>query len=74
MAALPTFISTAEAAHQLGVSEARLRRMIEAGTIKAANVGRETVVSEASIRELTPKEQLPEYMRHAHLKKHPNLD
>ncbi|MGZ6347856.1 MAG: helix-turn-helix domain-containing protein, partial [Anaerolineales bacterium] len=61
MAALPTFISTAEAALQLGVSEARLRRMIEAGTIKAANVGRETVVSEASIRELTPKEQLPEY-------------
>jgi hypothetical protein len=42
--------------------------MIEAGTIKAANVGRETVVSEASIRELTPKEQLPEYLRHAHLK------
>jgi excisionase family DNA binding protein len=71
MAALPTFISTAEAAHQLGVSEARLRRMIETGTIKAANVGRETVVSEASIRELTPKEQLPEYMRHAHLKNTP---
>jgi excisionase family DNA binding protein len=71
MAALPTFISTAEAAHQLGVSEARLRRMIETGTIKAANVGRETFVSEASIRELTPKEQLPEYMRHAHLKNTP---
>ena len=71
MAALPSFISTAEAALQLGVSEARLRRMIDAGTIKAANVGRETVVSEASIRELTPKEQLPEYMKHAHLKNTP---
>ena len=71
MAALPTFISTAEAAHQLGVSEARLLRMVEAGKIKAANVGEETVVSQASIRELTPKEQLPEYIRNAHLKNTP---
>lgn len=68
MAALPTFISTEEAAHQLGVSEARLRRMINTGEIKAASVNGETVVSEASIRELTPKEQLPEYTRHASLK------
>jgi excisionase family DNA binding protein len=68
MAALPIFISTAEAAHQLGVSEARLRRMIDAGKIRAANIGEETVVSEASIRELTPKEQLPEYKKYAHLK------
>ena len=68
MAALPTFISTTEAAHQLGVSEARLRRMIEAGTIKAANISGETVVSEASVRELTPKEKLPEYKKYAHLK------
>ncbi len=57
MAALPTFISTAEAAHQLGVSEARLRRMIEAGTIKAANISGETVVSEASIRKFHKKQQ-----------------
>ena len=68
MAALPTFISTTEAAHQLGVSEARLQRMIEAGEVKAASISGETVVSEASIRELTPKEQLPEYIRHANLK------
>jgi excisionase family DNA binding protein len=72
MAALPTFISTAEAAHHLGVSEARLRRMIEAGTIKAANIGGETVVSEGSIRKFHKqqpitqpsghrKEDLPEY-------------
>ena len=68
MAALPTFIPTTEAAHQLGVSEARLQRMIEAGEVKAASISGETVVSEASIRELTPKEQLPEYIRHANLK------
>jgi excisionase family DNA binding protein len=68
MAALPTFISIPEAAHQLGVSEASLQRMIEAGSIKAANISGETIVSEASIRELTPKEQLPEYIKYAQLK------
>ena len=68
MAALPTFISTTEAAHQLGVSEARLHRMIEAGTVKAANMSGETIVSAASIRGLTPKEELPEYKKHANLK------
>jgi len=68
MAALPSFISMTEAAHHLGVGEARLRRMIEVGTIKAAIISGETVVSKASVRELTPKEQLPEYKKHAHLK------
>jgi excisionase family DNA binding protein len=79
MAALPTFISTAEAAHQLGISEARLRRMIEAGTVKAANISGETVVSEASVRKFHKqqpisqpsgirKEDLPEFKRYAHLK------
>ena len=68
MAALPTFISTIEAAHQLGVSEARLLRMVEAGKIKAALVSGETVVSEASVRGLTPKEELPEYRKYTHLK------
>jgi hypothetical protein len=78
MAALPTFISTVEAAHQLGVSEARLRRMVEADTIKAANISGETVVSEASIRKFhkqqpisqpsgTQKEDLPEYRKFSFL-------
>lgn len=78
MAALPTFISTAEATHQLGVSEARLRRMIEVGTIKAANISGETVVSEASIRKFHKqqpisqptglhKEDLPEYSKFKNL-------
>ena len=57
MAALPTFISTAEAAQQLGVSKARLQRMIEAGTIRAANIGEETVVSEASVNKYHKKQQ-----------------
>ena len=78
MAALPTFISTAEAAHQLGVSEARLQHMIEAGAIKAANVGGETVVSEASLRKFHKqqpisqptglhKEDFLEYSKFRHL-------
>jgi len=71
MAALPTFISTAEAAHQLGIGEARLRCMIENGTIKAANISGEIVVSEASVRGLIPKEQLPEFIKHAQLKNMP---
>jgi hypothetical protein len=65
------FISTSEAAHQLEVSEARLRHMIKAGTIKAASISGETVVSEASIRELTPREQLPEYKKYARLQNVP---
>jgi predicted site-specific integrase-resolvase len=79
MAALPTFISTAEAAHQLGIGEARLRRMIGTGSIKAANISGETVVSEASIRKFhkqqpisqpsgNQKEDLPEYKRYAYLR------
>jgi excisionase family DNA binding protein len=79
MAALPTFISTEEASHQLGVSEARLRRMIEAGTLKAANVGEETIVSEASVRKFHKqqpisqpsglrKKELPEYKQLGYLK------
>ena len=79
MAALPTFISTAEAAHQLGVSGARLRHMIEVGTVKAANISGETVVSEASIRKFHKqqpisqptglrKEDFPEYKKYVHLK------
>jgi excisionase family DNA binding protein len=68
LAALPSFISTAEAAHRLGISEARVRHMIEAGTIKAANISGETIVSEASIRGLTPKEELPEYRKYTNLK------
>jgi len=79
MAALPTFISTAEAAHQLGVSEARLHRMIEASEIKAASISGKTIVSEASVRKHHKKQQpitqpsglqkedLPEYRKYLYL-------
>ena len=78
MAALPTFITMSEAAHDLGVSEARLRRMIGAGTIKAAQISGETVVSEASVRKFhkqqpisqpsgVRKEDLPEYRKFDYL-------
>jgi len=74
MAALPVFISIAEATHQLGVSKASLRRMINAGTIKAAIIDGETVVSESSVRKFHKqqpisqptglrKEDLPEYQK-----------
>ena len=80
MAALPTFISTAEAAHQLGVNEARLRHLIEAGAVKAAKIGGDTVVSEASVSKYHNKQQpisqpsglrkedLAEYRKFKHLR------
>ena len=42
--------------------------MIENESIRAVKVNGEVVVSEASIRGLTPKEQLPEYKMYARLK------
>jgi excisionase family DNA binding protein len=80
LAALPTFLSMDEAAHQLGVSESRLRRMIESGKIKAAIIGEETVVSQASINKFHKqqpisqpsgirKEDLKEYRKFSHLTK-----
>jgi len=79
MVALPTFVSTSEAANLLGITEVRLQRMIEAGKLKAANVSGETVVSEASLRKIHKhqpikqpsgfrKDDLPEYLRFVHLK------
>jgi excisionase family DNA binding protein len=81
MAALPTFISIPEAAHQLGVSEASLRHMIESGSIKAANVSGETIVSEASVRKYhrqqpitqpsgINKDDLPGYKKYSDLSGH----
>jgi len=79
MAALPTFITVSEAAQDLGVSESSLRRMIGAGTIKAAQISGETFVSESSVRKFhkqqpirqpggVKKEELPEYKQYAHLR------
>jgi len=75
MAALPTFISATEAAHELGISESRLNAMIESGVIKAAIIHGETVISETSIHKFNKqqpisrptgirKEDLPEYRKY----------
>ncbi len=69
MAALPTLLPLAEAARKYGVSEARLKTLIENGKIRAAMIGDEVVVSEEEARSAAVrKEDLPEYKRHAHLK------
>ncbi len=73
MAALPTLLSLPEAARKYGLSEARLKTMIDNGKIKAAMIGEEIVVNEDEVREKTiqRKEDLPEYKKHAHLKGSP---
>ncbi|MFZ5882475.1 MAG: helix-turn-helix domain-containing protein [Chloroflexota bacterium] len=70
MAALPTLLSLPEAARKYGLSEARLKTMIDNGKIKAAMIGEEIVVNEDEVRAKTiqRKEDLPEYKKHAHLK------
>jgi predicted site-specific integrase-resolvase len=56
---LPRFLPLSEAAQELGLSEAELRKQVEAGTITAATVNGEIVVSEESLPQ--KKEDLPEY-------------
>lgn len=69
MAALPTLLPLPEAARKYGISQARLKAMIEHGKIKAAMIMGELVVSESEIRSESDlrKEDLPEYKKHAHL-------
>jgi len=70
MAALPTLLPLPEAARKYGISQARLKAMIEHGKIKAAMIMGELVVSESEIRSESDlrKEDLPEYKKHAYLK------
>lgn len=60
----------AVAAEKIGVSEDELRTQIEVGTIQAGILPNgEIVVSENTLpTPPTPKEQLPEYKKHKHLK------
>lgn len=68
MAALPTFLPLPEAARKYGLSEARLKAMIENGKIRAAMIGDEVVVSEDEVRSTgLRKEDLPEYRQFANL-------
>jgi predicted site-specific integrase-resolvase len=68
---LPTYIPLPEAARKFGMAEAKLRDMVEKGTIKAGKLPTgEIVVSEqdTQAQKPMPKEELPEYKKHAHLK------
>jgi excisionase family DNA binding protein len=81
--ALPRYITLSEAASRLGTSLAELNRLIKNGTLKAAQVAGEIVVSEPSIyqhktgKKVQPismgnptgkkKENLPEYQQFSHL-------
>lgn len=71
MAALPVYLPIADAARKYGLDEARIRSLVESGTIKAAMVNNTLVVQESEVQnEGTPlrKEDLPEWKKHAHLK------
>ncbi|MEW6287658.1 MAG: helix-turn-helix domain-containing protein [Chloroflexota bacterium] len=70
MAALPTFLPLPEAARKYGLSQARLRSLVESGKIKAAMIGKNIVVSEDEVKDqaVIRKEDLPEYKKHAYLK------
>ncbi len=64
MAALPTFLPLPEAARKYGLDEARIKSLIESGTIKAAMVDDTVIVSEAEVQNSGKplrKEHLPEY-------------
>jgi len=71
---LPTFISLSQAAHQTGLSVEKLTRLVQAGRIAAAQLlDGEIVVSRRDANKAkptppTPKEELPEYKKHGHLK------
>lgn len=70
MAALPTFLPLPEAARKYGLDEARIRALVDSGTIKAAMVGDTVVVQESEVQNSGKplrKEDLPEWKKHAHL-------
>jgi hypothetical protein len=60
-----------EAARKFGLAEVKLRALIDKGTIRAGQLPTgEILVSEkdASAQKQLPKEELPEYKKHAYLK------
>jgi len=63
---LPAFLPLAEAARKYGLNAARLKTMVENGTIRAVIIKGEIAVDENSLP--IRKEDLPEYKKHAHLK------
>jgi len=73
---LPTFIPLSQAAEQTGLSVERLTRLVQAGRIAAVQLpSGEIVVSRRDANKAkptppTPKEELPEYKKHRHLRGH----
>jgi hypothetical protein len=68
---LDTLIPLPEAARKFGLAETSLRALVDKGTIKAGKLPTgEIVVSEqdTQTQKPIPKEDLPEYKKHAHLK------
>jgi len=68
---IDTLIPLQEAARKFGFTEASLRNLINKGTIRAGKLpSGDIVVSEQDTKAQTPtpKEELPEYKKHAHLK------
>jgi predicted site-specific integrase-resolvase len=74
MVTLPTFLPLPEAARKYGVSEARLKTMIDNGKIRAAMIQGTIVISESDAAQSTGKplrkEDLPEWKQFSHLYNH----
>lgn len=70
MTIAPTrFLSLSEASRRYGIARNQLQRLIETGTIRAAEIRGEVIVSEEEIRgHAGNKEDLPEYRQFDHLK------
>jgi hypothetical protein len=68
---LDTFLTLSDAAQKFGMAEASLRALVEKGKIRAGKLpSGDVIVSEQDTlaQKQTPKEELPEYKKHAHLK------
>lgn len=70
MTIAPTrYLSLTEASHRYGIARNQLQRLIEAGTIRVAEIRGEVIVSEEEVRgQIARKEDLPEYVQFDHLK------
>jgi len=66
---LPTYIPIKDAATKYGYGLRELKRLAQSGKIKAVQLpDGDMIVSEASVKEKTPKEGLPEYKQFIDLK------
>jgi predicted site-specific integrase-resolvase len=66
--ALPEYISLAEAAQRVGVPVDILLQRIQSGMLPAITLHGEIAVTPTDAKHALPKEQTPEYKKHARLK------